>query len=144
MVDHVELNTAQVCEHLHRDLQIDHRLLVSTVELALDIEIAVSAVILRDLDGIWLYVSHIRQRELFIDLCQASDLKAFENGIVGTIGVNALQKNILTILTQRDLESVVSTEVRNWNLKLIHKKLNDLINPLMNAQVSLTIHLSLL
>ena len=144
MVDHVELNTAQVCEHFHWDLQIDHRLLVSTIELALDIEIAITTSILRDLDSIWLNVPHIRQRELFLDLGQASDLKAFENGIVGTIGVNTLQKNILTILTQRDLESVVSTEVRNRNLKLRHEKLNDFINSLMNAQVSLTIHLSLL
>ena len=99
MVNHVELDTAQVCEHLHRNFEVDHRLVVSTIELALDIEIAVSAVVLRDLDSVWLNISHIRQRELFIDLAQACDLKAFENGIVGTVGVNALQKNILTILT---------------------------------------------
>ena len=99
MVDHVEFDTAQVSEHFHRNLKVDHRLLVSTIELALNIEIVIATSVLWDLDGIWLNISHIRERELFIDLAQASNLKAFENGIVGTIGVNALQKNILTILT---------------------------------------------
>ena len=131
MVNHVELNTAQICEYFHRDLKIDHWLLVPAVELALNIEIITN--VLWNLDGIWLNVSHIRQRELFIDLTQASDLKAFENGIVGTIGVNTLQKNILTILTHGDLKSIRPTEVRNRNLELLHKKLNDFINTLMNA-----------
>ena len=96
MVNHVKLDTTQIGEHFHRDLQIDHRLLVSTVELALHIEI--SATVLWDLDGIWLNVPHIRQRELFLGLAQTNDLKAFEYGIVGSISVNTLQKNILTIL----------------------------------------------
>ena len=95
MVNHVKFNTTQICEHFHRDLQIDHWLLVSTVELALNIKITAS--VLWDLDGIWLNVSHIRQWELFINLAQASDLKAFEDGIVGTIGVNTLQKNIIAV-----------------------------------------------
>ena len=95
MVNHVKFNTTQICEHFHRDLQIDHWLLVSTVELALNIKITAS--VLWDLDSIWLNVSHIRQWELFINLAQASDLKAFEDGIVGTIGVNTLQKNIIAV-----------------------------------------------
>ena len=129
VVDHVELDRAQIAEQLHRDLQVKQRLLVLSEELALHIKF--THTILRNLNGVGLSVSHTRLGELPI-ATKTRNLKLLKDGIISSIVINTLKLDILAILAQRCSESVVSTEFRNRELKLLHEKSNYLINSLVN------------
>ena len=129
MVDHVELDRAQISEQLHRDLQVKQRLLVLSEELALHVKFILA--ILRNLDSVGLSVSHTRLGELPI-ATKTRNLKLLKDGIISTIVINTLQLDFLAILAQRCSKSVTSTEFRNRELKLLHEKSNDLINSLVN------------
>ena len=129
MVDHVELDRAQISEQLHRDLQVKQRLLVLSEELALHVKFILA--ILRNLDSVGLSVSHTRLGELPI-ATKTRNLKLLKDGIISSIVINTLQLDFLAILAQRCPKSVVSTEFRNRELKLLHEKSNDLINSLIN------------
>ena len=129
MVDHVELDRAQISEQLHRDLQVKQRLLVLSEELALHVKFILA--ILRNLDSVGLSVSHTRLGELPI-ATKTRNLKLLKDGIISTIVINTLQLDFLAILAQRCSKSVTSTEFRNRELKLLHEKSNDLINSLIN------------
>ena len=129
MVDHVELDRAQISEQLHRDLQVKQRLLVLGEELALHVKFILA--ILRNLDSVGLSVSHTRLGELPI-ATKTRNLKLLKDGIISTIVINTLQLDFLAILAQRCSKSVASTELRNRELKLLHEKSNDLINSLVN------------
>ena len=95
MVDHVELDRAQIPEQLHRDLQVKQRLLVLSEELALHVKFILA--ILRNLDSVGLSVSHTRLGELPI-ATKTRNLKLLKDGIISSIVINTLQLDFLAIL----------------------------------------------
>ena len=86
---------------------------------------------MRNLDGVGLNVSDTRLRELSL-AAQSRYIKLLKDSVISTIIVNTLKLDILAILAQGCPESIRPTEFRNWELKLLHKEPNYLINLLVD------------
>ena len=141
MVDHVEFDGAVIAENIEGNLEVELRLIVVTLERALNAELR--DVILGDSLAIGLNLACVL-RELSGGRCDAIDSHGLEDSVASTIRVNAGEFKTFLILGNSDLQTVVSSEVRDGDLKLGHNHLDDLIDLLVDDEIADGVSWSLL